>query len=75
MSSAPRLQADSTDRGSPQRYDLVIAGGIVIDPAQRIHARKDVAIRDGKIAALQDRIDPSMALRVIDVDGGLCAPA
>jgi len=74
MSSAPRSRSDSTDRGTPERYDLVITGGLVIDPAQRIHARKHVAIRDGKIAALQDRIDPSMALRVIDVDGRIVCP-
>ncbi len=33
-------------------YDLVIRNGRVIDPSQRLDRVTDVAIRDGKIAAL-----------------------
>ena len=69
MVSAPRSQGGPGDLATVQRYDLVITGGIVIDPAQQVHSRKDVGISDGKIAALEDRIDPTLASRVIDVDG------
>ena len=31
-------------------YDMVLKGGHVIDPKNRINARMDVAIADGKIA-------------------------
>ena len=37
--------------------DLILKGGTVIDPAQGIHQNKDVALKDGRIAALKDRID------------------
>src|SRR6185437_50015 len=37
-------------------YDLVIKGGRVLDPAQRIDRVADVAIRGGKIAAIQPGI-------------------
>ena len=35
-----------------QRFDLVLKGGRVIDPAQGIDGVQDVAIADGKIAAV-----------------------
>jgi len=34
--------------------DLLIRHGTVVDPAQNLHAARDVAVRDGKIAALLD---------------------
>ncbi len=38
-------------------YDLVIKGGHVIDPASGVNAVRDVAIADGKIAAIAATID------------------
>ena len=40
-------------------YDLVIKNGTVIDPAQGIHAKKDIAVAGGKIAAISKGCDPS----------------
>ena len=34
-------------------YDLIIKNGTVIDPAQGIHARKDVAFSNGRVSAHQ----------------------
>ena len=28
-------------------YDLLLSGGTVVDPAQKIHDRRDVAFKDG----------------------------
>lgn len=36
--------------------DLLIRGGTVIDPASGMHARRDVLVRDGKIAAVSEAI-------------------
>ena len=42
-------------------YDLVIAGGRVIDPAQGLDGRYDVAFAGGKVAAVAQGIDPALA--------------
>ena len=55
-------------------YDLVIRGGRVIDPAQRIDRRSDVAIRDGKIVALRREIPASAGTDSIDASGKLVVP-
>lgn len=58
----------------PARYDLLITGGEVIDPDAGYHGRFDVAISDGKIAAIEPGIDPSRATRTIDARGQIVTP-
>jgi dihydroorotase len=58
----------------PQKYDLLLKGGHVIDPRNRISAVRDVAIADGKVAAVAARIDPASALKVVDVSGLYVTP-
>ena len=41
------------------QYDLLIQGGHVIDAKNSISAVRDVAIEDGKIAAVAAQIDPA----------------
>lgn len=60
--------------GAQPRYDLVLRGGHVIDPKNGIDARKDVAIQDGKIAAVADEIPASQARKTIDVAGLYVTP-
>ena len=55
-------------------YDLVIRGGRVIDPAQGIDAPRDVAVRDGKVAALEASIEAGAAREVIAAAGKLVVP-
>ncbi|MET0877910.1 MAG: amidohydrolase/deacetylase family metallohydrolase, partial [Tardiphaga sp.] len=55
-------------------FDLLLRGGRVIDPASGIDGIKDVAIRGGKIAAVQSDILPTSAREVIDVTGKLVLP-
>jgi dihydroorotase len=55
-------------------YDIVIRGGRVIDPAQRIDRLADVAIRAGRIAAVQPDIPPASAAESIDARGKLVVP-
>ena len=59
---------------SAQQYDIVLKGGHVIDPANRIDAVLDVAISAGKIAALQSRIPEAQARKAIDVSGLYVVP-
>ncbi|HEX5109671.1 MAG TPA: amidohydrolase/deacetylase family metallohydrolase [Vicinamibacterales bacterium] len=56
------------------RYDLLIKGGRVIDPARRVDRVADVAIAGDRIAAVESRIDPSTAVRVLDASGRLVVP-
>jgi len=55
-------------------YDLLIAGGIVIDPASSLKMKKDVAIKDGKISRMDDFISPDLATKTVDVSGLLVVP-
>src|SRR6202048_4287223 len=54
---------------SAQEYDLVLRNGTVIDAKNKINAVRDVAIRDGKIAAVEPNIDSSRARKTVDVTG------
>src|SRR5687767_1514985 len=57
-----------------QDYDLVLKGGHLIDPKNKISGRRDVAIKDGKIAAVQANITPAKDVKVIDVSGMYVTP-
>src|SRR6202048_5205251 len=57
-----------------QPFDLLLRGGRVICPASGLNGVMDVAIRNGKIAAVQGDILPSSARDVIDVRGRLVLP-
>jgi dihydroorotase len=56
------------------QYDLVLRGGHVIDPKNGVDARRDVAIRDGRIAAIAEGIPASAAKRAVDVTGLFVTP-
>ena len=49
------------------RYDLLLKGGHVIDPANHIDEVRDVAIFQGKIAAVEKNIPDDQAGKVVDV--------
>ena len=57
-----------------QDYDLLLKGGHVIDGKNRISAVRDVAIKDGKIAAVAANIAASTAHKVIPVAGLYVTP-
>ena len=56
------------------RYDLLLRGGRVIDPASDRSADLDVAVRSGRIARVAPSIPPSDAREMIDTSGCLVAP-
>jgi dihydroorotase len=55
-------------------YDLLLAGGHVIDAKSGTSAVRDVAIAGGKIAAVAPKIDPAQAFKVVDVSGLFVTP-
>jgi dihydroorotase len=55
-------------------YDLLLRGGHVIDAKNGVDAVRDVAIKDGKIAAVAPRLDPNAALKTVDVSGLYVTP-
>jgi len=54
--------------------NLLITGGRVIDPASGVDGAADVAVVDGKIAAIGPELDRSPADRIIDAEGCLVTP-
>jgi dihydroorotase len=57
-----------------ERFDLVLQGGRVIDPAQTVDQLMDVGVKSGRIAALEKSIQASDAKQVKDVKGKLVLP-
>jgi dihydroorotase len=57
-----------------QQYDLLLKGGHVIDGKNKISAVRDVAIRDGKIAAVEADIDAAKAFKTVNVAGLYVTP-
>jgi dihydroorotase len=66
LSRLPRLGA--------AEYDLIIAGGRVIDPSHAFDAVADVAITGGKIAAVRPGLVATGAAGTIDARGKLVVP-
>jgi dihydroorotase len=54
--------------------DLVLKGGLVIDPANGIHQTMDVGIAAGKIARVAPAIPTEEAAQTVDVSGMLVTP-
>jgi dihydroorotase len=56
------------------QYDLLLQGGRVVDAKNKISAIRDVAIKDGKIAAVAEHIAPGSALKTVSVKGLYVSP-
>ena len=69
-----RKSKEEAMTSAPARYDLLLKGGNLLDPAQGIDGRRDVAFQGGKVAAVAERIDPQDAASVVDVSGKLVTP-
>src|SRR6058998_559628 len=56
------------------RYDLLLKGGHVIDPASGLDGKMDVAVSLGRIAAVEKDIPVTQAAKVVDVSGFYVTP-
>ena len=61
-------------RSSRTTADLLLKGGHVIDPKNKIDAQMDVAITEGKISQVAKDIPAKNAKKVIDVRGLYVTP-
>ena len=57
-----------------QPYDLLLRGGHVVDPANGVDARRDVAVANGRVAAVAESIPTAQAKQVVDVSGLYVTP-
>lgn len=57
-----------------QPYDVLLKGGRLIDPANGIDALRDLAIKDGRVAAVSETIDAGQSRQVLDVKGMIVTP-
>jgi len=57
-----------------QMIDILLKGGHVIDPKNRIDSKMDVAITDGKISLVAPEIEVKNAKNIIDVSGMYVTP-
>jgi dihydroorotase len=54
----------------PEEVDLLVAGGTLLDPATGREERADIAVCDGRIAAIAPSLPREGARQVIDARGG-----
>ena len=64
----------ATSKVQAQEIDLLLKGGHVIDPKNKIDEQMDVAISNGKILQVAKNIPAQQAKKVIDVNGLYVAP-
>ena len=68
------LLAGTFSASAQTQYDLLLQNGHVVDAKNHLSAVRDVAIRDGKIAAVEEHIDPAKALKTVDASGLYVTP-
>jgi dihydroorotase len=56
------------------RYDLLLKGGHVVDAKNGVSAVRDVAIVDGRVAAVRESIPAAEARKMVDVSGLYVTP-
>ena len=55
-------------------YDFLIKGGHVVDPKNKLSSVRDVAIKDGRIAAVEANIPASRALKTVNASNLYVTP-
>jgi len=56
------------------KFELVVAGGEVLDPSQKLRAKRDIGIKYGQIAAIAPSIPADRSVQRIDATGLLVTP-
>ena len=72
--SAPAVAAAVQGAAPRASYDLLIAGGRVIDPGQNLSAVRDVAILHGRVARIAENIPHAQARSVFDAADKIVTP-
>src|SRR5256885_3328971 len=58
----------------PRLYDILIKGGELTDPSRAFRGIADVAVLDGKIAAIENNIPAERGIDVVDAKGLYVTP-
>jgi dihydroorotase len=79
LASGQRLhaaEANSAEQreGESQKWDLLIKGGTVIDPSQRLRGMFDVAVNDGHIVEVSTNIPETRAKQLFLAKGMIVTP-
>ena len=74
MSSNDREQRNGAGSIIRENFDLVIAGGRIIDPAGEYNGVGDIGIRDGRIAAVASKIEAAGAKKRLDAADCIVTP-
>src|SRR3954447_364803 len=56
------------------RFDLLIAGGELVDPGSGRRGRFDVGIADGRVAAVEETLPREAAAEIVEAEGLLVTP-
>ena len=72
--SAAFALACSARSASEPEFDLLLRGGHLIDPRNGLSAVRDVAVHDGRVAAVAEAIDPGRAFKVVECGGLYVTP-
>ncbi len=56
------------------KYDLLVCNGTVIDPAQGLNDQRDIGLLEGKVVALEKKLDEREARESINAQGLLVTP-
>jgi dihydroorotase len=58
----------------PEKYDLLIKGGVVVDPGQQLHAPMDVAVKNGKVFKVARDLPENLATQVFSAKDRIVTP-
>lgn len=67
-------QLEVSNGGPSPDCDIIIKGGTVIDPGQKLHTVLDIAIRNGKILEVSQNIPASRGHKVVSAKGKIVTP-
>lgn len=63
-----------SDPGAPRRYDLLVRGGHLVDPAAGVDGPRDIGITGGRVARIAESLPTGEASRVLDASGRIVTP-
>ena len=56
------------------KYDLLLIGGHLIDPSQKIDGIKNVRFKDGRVVEVSDKLDHALAEKVHNISDNIITP-
>ncbi len=57
-----------------EQHDLLLKGGTLLDPSQKVYEKRDVAFKDGRVSYVGYDISSDSSVRTLNVEGKLITP-